>query len=244
MVSDFLRDAACENEPAPKALIAPHAGYLYSGPIAASAYARLGKDRHVISRIVLIGPAHYEAFVGLAVSEMDAFATPLGEVPLDKAALGQIITLPQVHVFDDAHEPEHCLEVHLPFLQWILERFTLVPLLVGEARDEQIRQVLEVLWNGPATRIVVSSDLSHYLSYEDARALDRATARAIEALRAEALDSEHACGCQPIRGLLDAGRQHALRARTVDLRNSGDTAGSCERVVGYGAFVFDENRTE
>lgn len=240
MIAGFLRMAAGAGEPAPKAVIAPHAGYIYSGPVAASAYVRWQKDRDVIRRIILIGPAHYEAFTGLATCGMDAFRTPLGEVPLDKAASTGIARLPQVLVFDGAHEPEHCLEVHLPFLQTILERFTLVPLLVGDARDEQIAQVLEVLWNGPATRIVVSSDLSHFHSSTEARMLDQATARAIEALEEKSLDSENACGCQPIRGLLRVARKRALRARTVDLRNSGDTAGPRDRVVGYGAFVFEE----
>ncbi len=240
MISDFLKCAHPSDEPAPKAIIAPHAGYIYSGPIAASAYARLEKARAIIRRIVLLGPAHYEAFVGVAASEADAFATPLGLVPLDKPAIARISALPHVRPREEAHEPEHCLEVHLPFLQTILDEFTLVPLLVGEASDEQISQVLEVLWGGPETRIVVSSDLSHYHSHAEARTLDRATASAIEALRGEALDSEQACGCEPIRGLVRSARSHGLRARTVDLRNSGDTAGSRDRVVGYGAFVFAE----
>ncbi|MBI2925353.1 MAG: AmmeMemoRadiSam system protein B [Verrucomicrobia bacterium] len=240
MVSGFLKCAHPCDEPAPKAIIAPHAGYLYSGPIAASAYARLEKARATVRRIVLLGPAHYEAFAGVATSEVDAFATPLGLVPLDSQVLARISALPHIRPREQAHQPEHCLEVHLPFLQTILDEFTLVPLLVGEATDEQISEMLEALWGGPETRIVVSSDLSHYHSHGEARTLDQATARAIEALRSDALDSEQACGCEPIRGLLRSARRHGLRVRTVDLRNSGDTAGSREQVVGYGAFVFAE----
>ena len=240
MVGGLLKSAGASDEPAPKAIIAPHAGYIYSGPIAASAYARLEGARRVIRRIVLIGPAHYEAFAGLATSAVDAFATPLGLVSLDQEASARIRALPHVRAREAAHAEEHCLEVHLPFLQTILTEFTLVPLLVGEASDEQISQVLEALWGGPETRVVVSSDLSHFHDYPTAQSLDRATAHAIEALRGADMGGEQACGCEPIRGLLRSARTHGLHARTVDLRNSGDTAGSRERVVGYGAFVFSE----
>ena len=228
--------------PAPKALIAPHAGYLYSGPIAASAYAQLLPARDQIKRIVLFGPSHYVALDGLATSSAEAFATPLGIVPVDVEAVRQVRSLPQVREFDAAHAQEHSLEVQLPFLQCVLGDFTLVPLAVGEATPEDISQVLDALWDGPETRLVVSSDLSHYHDFQTAQRLDRATAKAIEALKPGGIGEERACGRMPIRGLLEAARRHGLRARTVDLRNSGDTAGPHDRVVGYGAFVFEEAR--
>jgi AmmeMemoRadiSam system protein B len=240
LIRVLLSQAPPPDGPAPKALIAPHAGYLYSGPIAASAYAQLAPVRDVVTRVVLLGPSHFVAVDGLAATSAEAFATPLGVVPLDVEALRQIAKLPQVRVLDEAHEREHSLEVHLPFLQTVLNRFTLVPLAVGEATPEEIGQVLEVLWGGPETRFVISSDLSHYCDSEAARRLDRVTANAIEAMNPEAIGEDQACGRIPIRGLLHAARRHGLRARTVDLRNSGDTAGPREQVVGYGAFVFEE----
>ena len=226
--------------PGPKALIAPHAGYLYSGPIAASAYARLIPAREVITRIVLLGPSHYVALKGLATSSAEGFATPLGKVPVDLEAVRQVRALPQVQELNEAHAREHSLEVQVPFLQAVLGRFTLVPLAVGEATPEEVSQVLEALWGGAETRFVISSDLSHYHDCETARRLDRATADAIEALKPAGIAEEGACGRIPIRGLLHSARGHRLRARTVDLRNSGDTAGPRDKVVGYGAFVFEQ----
>ena len=225
---------------APKALIAPHAGYPYSGPIAASAYAQLIPARDQIKRIILLGPSHYVAVQGLATSSAEAFATPLGVVPVDVEAVRQVRLLPQVRELDEAHAQEHSLEVQLPFLQTVLGDFTLVPLAVGDASADDITQVLDLLWGGPETRIVISSDLSHYQDFQTARRLDRATAEAIEALKPGGIGEERACGRMPICGLLQAARSHGLRARTLDLRNSGDTAGPRDRVVGYGAFVFEE----
>ena len=227
--------------PGPKALIAPHAGYLYSGPIAASAYAQLLPARDLIKRIVLLGPSHYVAFDGLATSSAEAFATPLGVVPVDLDAVRRLRALPQVQELDEAHAHEHSLEVQLPFLQTVLGDFTLVPLAVGDATPDEVSQVLDMLWGGAETRFVISSDLSHYYDFQTARRLDRATAQAIEALKPAGLGEDSACGRIPIRGLLQAARQHGLRARTVDLRNSGDTAGPRDKVVGYGAFVFEQN---
>ena len=240
-VKSLLASAKTPDGPAPKAIIAPHAGYDYSGPVAASAYARLQSARDSIKRVVLIGPAHYAEFDGLATSSADAFSTPLGTVSLDKNAIVQLRFLPQVKVFDQAHEPEHCLEVQVPFLQTVLDRFALVPLLVGNAAEEAVADVLAALWDGPETCVVVSSDLSHYHEYQTARILDQTTARAIEALQAEELDGDQACGVRPIRGLLHLARERGLRPRCVDLRNSGEIAGPCDRVVGYGAFVFTEH---
>ncbi len=240
LVTDFLAQAAPATGPSPKALIAPHAGYLYSGPIAASAYAHFALARDQIKRIVLFGPSHYVALDGLATSSAEAFATPLGVVPVDVEAVREVRSLPQVRELDEAHALEHSLEVQLPFLQCTLGEFELVPLAVGDASPEDISQVLDVLWDGSETRFVVSSDLSHYYDFETAQRLDRATAKAIEALKPGGVAEERACGRMPIRGLLQAARKHGLRARTVDLRNSGDTAGPHDRVVGYGAFVFED----
>jgi AmmeMemoRadiSam system protein B len=231
--------AACEvSGAAPKAIIAPHAGYVYSGPIAASVYARLAQARESISRVILLGPSHRVPFRGLAASSADAFETPLGSVPVDREAIETLLRLPQVRVLDAAHAQEHSLEVHIPFLQVILAAFTLVPLAVGDAGPEEVAEVLQAVWGGEETAIVVSSDLSHYHDYETARRRDEATSRAIEGLRPEDIQHEDACGRDPVNGLLRVARARGLRATTLDLRNSGDTAGSHDRVVGYGAYAF------
>ena len=222
----------------PKAVIAPHAGYIYSGAVAASAYVRLTACRDQIERVVLLGPAHRVAVRGLAAPESDAFATPLGRVRLDREALERSLVLPQVVSFDAAHAPEHSLEVHLPFLQVLLGEFSLVPFVVRGATPEEVAEVLELLWGGPETLIVVSTDLSHYRDYETARRLDAAATRAIEALEPEAIGDEQACGRVPVQGLLLAAQRHGLHAETVDVRNSGDTAGPRNEVVGYGSYVF------
>ncbi len=238
-VRDFLSGAG-GNGPVPKALIAPHAGYVYSGAVAAEAYARLAPAAERITRVVLIGPCHRVAVRGLAVSGAEGFATPLGTVPVDDAARTRALELPQVRVLDDAHAEEHSLEVHLPFLQVMLGDFSIVPLVVGQASTDQVAGVLEALWGGPETLIVVSSDLSHYLDYEAARTMDGETCRAIERLDAAGIGPEQACGRVPVAGLLALARRRGLRVATVDLRNSGDTAGTRDRVVGYGAWVFTE----
>ncbi|MTW20148.1 AmmeMemoRadiSam system protein B [Allochromatium palmeri] len=222
----------------PKALIVPHAGYIYSGPIAATAYATLAAVRGQIQRVVLLGPSHRLPFVGLAASSADVFATPLGPIPIDQAAVERALTLPQVQRLDAAHAQEHSLEVQLPFLQQVLDDFTLVPLVVGEATPESVAEVLDLLWGGPETLIVVSSDLTHYLDYRTAQRIDAATSEAIEALRPESIGYDQACGRAPLNGLLTLARRRGLRAETLDLRNSGDTAGSRDQVVGYGAYAF------
>jgi len=240
MVQGFLSGALPDAAAAPKAVIAPHAGYIYSGPIAASAYARLAPARLVIKRVVLIGPSHFVSFEGLAAASAQAFATPLGLVPVELEAVGRICALPQVMVLDQAHAREHSLEVQLPFLQVALGDFQIVPLLLNNAADEVVDRVLDALWGGPETCWVISSDLSHYHAYASAREMDAATSRAIEQLRPQDITEDQACGRVPICALLRAARRHGLRARTVDLRNSGDTAGQRSQVVGYGAFVFEE----
>jgi len=226
---------------APKAIIAPHAGYVYSGPIAGCAYAQVARRAATVRRVVLAGPAHRVHVPGVAVPAAHAFATPLGSIPLDLDAIESIRALPFVEAGDRAHALEHSLEVHLPFLQSLLGEFTLVPLVVGGATPGQMAALLGKLWGGPETLVVVSSDLSHYLPYEAARARDGGTARAILALEAT-LDPEDACGAAPINGLLTLARERGLSAGLVDLRNSGDTAGGRDQVVGYGAFAFHESR--
>lgn len=222
----------------PKALIVPHAGYVYSGPVAASAYACLAPLRGRVERVVLFGPAHRVPIRGLAVLPAEAMRTPLGLVSIDRAGVNALSDLPQVERSERAHRLEHSLEVQLPFLQEVLGAFSIVPLLVGDATDEEVAEVFERLWGGPETLFVVSSDLSHYHDYETARRLDAAACRAIESFDAEALDWESACGRMPIRGLLRAAASHGLVAQTLDLRSSGDTAGPRDQVVGYGAWAF------
>ena len=222
----------------PKALIVPHAGYVYSGPIAASAYAPLAVLRGLIRRVVVLGPAHRIALRGLALPGADAFETPLGSIPVDSAT-AQLKALPQVVEHCSAHALEHSVEVQLPFLQETLGDFALVPLVVGDASADEVAEVLQALWGGPETLIVISSDLSHYLPYEIARRTDRRTAQAIGALD-PTLDHSQACGAVPVNGMLAVARRVGLRVELLDLRNSGDTAGDRARVVGYGAWAFYE----
>jgi AmmeMemoRadiSam system protein B len=226
--------------PVPKAIIAPHAGYMYSGAVAALAYALLARARDRIRRVVLIGPSHRVPFRGLAASSADAFATPLGLVPLDREAVDALLALPQVRVLDHAHGAEHSLEVHLPFLQMVLDAFRLVPLVAGEAAPQEVAEVLDAAWGGSETLVVASSDLSHYLDYQTARRIDAATCRAIEGLSWEDVGEDQACGRIGVNGLLEAARRRRMRVRTLDLRNSGDTAGPRDEVVGYGAWAFEE----
>lgn len=236
-VDDYLAEASPDGEP-PKALIVPHAGYIYSGPIAATAYATLARVRASVHRVVLLGPSHRVPLRGLAASSADRFVTPLGPVELDRDAIDLALALPQVRLMDAAHAQEHSLEVQLPFLQEVLERFSLVPFVVGDADPEEVAEVLDLLWGGPETLIVISSDLSHYHAYASARAMDTATSEAIEALRPQDIGYDQACGRIPVNGLLETARRRGMQARTLDLRNSGDTAGSREQVVGYGAYVL------
>lgn len=224
---------------APKALIVPHAGYVYSGPVAAMAYARLSLYRDRVDRVVLFGPCHRVPVRGLALSGAGAFRTPLGNVPVDREACNELLA-PDVTVFEASHAFEHCLEVQLPFLQTVLGAFRLVPVLVGSVTPARVAEVLNLAWNGPRTLIVISSDLSHYLGYDRARQRDTQTCAAIEALDAGPIDHESACGATPIGGLLMAARERGMTVTTLALRNSGDTAGDRQRVVGYGCWEFHE----
>ncbi len=237
-VERLLGEAEVRPGQAPKGLIVPHAGYDYSGPIAASGYAQLKALDGTVRKVILIGPAHFVAVPGLALPAAAEFATPVGRVPIHAEARRIAEAFGFVTTSAAAHKPEHALEVQLPFLQMILGEFELVPLLAGRVEPAQIAAVLEALWGGPETLVVISSDLSHFLTWSAARELDSATAAAIERLSPEEIGENQACGRVPIQGLLHCARTRGLAARTLDLRNSGDTAGSRERVVGYGAFAF------
>ena len=226
-----------DDRPAPKALIVPHAGYVYSGPIAASAYRRLIPARATIRKVVLVGPSHRVPLDGVAVPSADAFATPLGLVPVDREGRDAVAAHPAVRIDDWPHAAEHSLEVQLPFLQLVLDRFEVLPLVVGDCPPEMVADVLDVVWGGPETVVVASTDLSHYHPYAEATALDARTARAIVAVAPEAVGDRDACGAFGLRGVLTAARRRRMSVEQIDLRNSGDTAGDRQRVVGYGAFA-------
>ena len=221
----------------PKAVIAPHAGFIYSGPTAAVAFHTLVASDAPIRRVVLLGPAHRAPVAGLALPAASGFATPLGEVLVDLDLATRVAELPGVEVDAAAHAEEHSLEVELPFLQVLLSDFRILPLVVGNASPTTVSEVLESVWDEPETRIVISSDLSHYHPYEVARRLDRETAERVVALRGP-IAYDRACGAGPINGLLEVARRRSLSASLLDLRNSGDTAGDRGQVVGYGAFAF------
>jgi AmmeMemoRadiSam system protein B len=239
MLATMLAAAPGDGLPAPKAMIVPHAGYIYSGPVAATGYARLRPLANRVHRVVVMGPSHRVAFHGLAVPDDSIFRTPLGDISLDTGAIQELLALPQVHVDNEAHRLEHSVEVHLPFLQEMLETFTLVPIVVGDATPREVCDVISMLWNGPETLLIMSSDLSHYHDYETATRLDRATSHAIETLAFEKIGYEHACGRNPVSGLLLYARKHDLSVEILDLRNSGDTAGPRDQVVGYGTYVIN-----
>jgi MEMO1 family protein len=239
-VLDLLAEIAVSPNLVPKALIAPHAGYVYSGRVAAAAFATLQDQAVSITRVVLIGPAHYVHVRGIAAPTVDAFVTPVGSVPVDVEVLRTIDDFQFVTRADAPHTPEHSLEVELPFLQTILVSFKVVPLVVGDSRPQDVALVLRRLWGGAETLIVVSSDLSHYHSYETARRLDLATAAAIEHGDWASLGPNQACGCLAVAGLLVETERRGLKARRLELRNSGDSAGSRDQVVGYGAWLFGQ----
>jgi MEMO1 family protein len=238
-LSEAFADSRPPDPPVtPKALVAPHAGYVYSGAIAASAYRTI-EGRDDIRRVVLLGPSHFVPFEGLAAPAADVFRTPLGDFDIASDARDVVGALPQVTVSDTPHMREHSLEVQLPFLQHQLSgSVDLLPLAVGYCPPEAVAGVLEAIWGGPETLVVVSTDLSHYLDSKTARARDSATAEAVLELNPDAIGDGSACGSYGLRGLLIAARSHELDCRLLDLRNSGDTAGGPEQVVGYGAFAF------
>jgi AmmeMemoRadiSam system protein B len=237
-VAGLLAEAPGYAGPRAKALIAPHAGYIYSGKVAATAFAALRDIAGTVTRVVVIGPAHYVALRGIAVPTADAFATPLGRVPVDRAALTALADLPFVVEADAPHAPEHALEVELPFLQTLLGSFALVPFVVGAAAPQDVAEVLGRLWGGAETLVVISSDLSHYHDYDTARRRDALTAAMIERGDWAQLGADNACGHLPVAGLLVEGGRRGLTAQRLALCNSGDTAGGRDRVVGYGAWSF------
>lgn len=242
-VERYLEDAAREapGSPVPvTALVVPHAGYVYSGPVAARAYAKLCALKGRVRRVVLIGPAHFVSVSGLAVPRAEVFECPLGAFPVDRAAIESVAHLPDVRVSDAPHAPEHSLEVQLPFLWACLGKVPLVPLVVGDAGPAAVSDVLARLWRDPETLLVVSTDLSHYQSYREARRRDTATAAAIEVLDHTSFGPEAACGYRGLAGAMVLARQRELAVHRLDLRNSGDTAGPRDRVVGYGAWALTE----
>lgn len=222
----------------PFAIIAPHAGYIYSGPIAATAYRLLKHHADRIRHVVLLGPSHRLPFTGMALSSADFFSTPLGNIPIDKPGYDLVARQPAVLVMDAAHSQEHSLEVQLPFLQLVLDEFTLLPVVVGNVHQQEVADVIELLSQRPGTLFVISSDLSHYHDYATAQKIDRQTSDAIQNLQPELINYEMACGRNPLIGILEVARRHHLHVTTLDLRNSGDTAGSRDRVVGYGAYLI------
>ena len=233
-----LLNQANSRQVIPKALIVPHAGYIYSGPVAASAYVLL-QQRSEINRVVLLGPSHRVPLLGIAASTASSFATPLGNICVDQEKITQLTEKNLASYLDQAHQLEHSLEVHLPFLQQALpEPFVLLPLVVGETSAQEVADLLEFLWDGPETLIVVSTDLSHYHDYATAKQMDSATSRAIEDLRYQDIGYDQACGRNPLSGLLLLARQKGLQCELLDQRNSGDTAGPRDQVVGYGAYAI------
>lgn len=238
-VAEGMARAGDRAVPRPRAVIVPHAGYVYSGPIAGSAYAIIAEHASGIERVLLLGPPHRVPVRGLATSTAAAFETPLGRVPVDQAAIDRLVAAhPRVHRFDVAFAGEHCIEVQLPFLQVLLDQFSLIPLLVGTADAEEVAAILAPFWDADDSLIVVSSDLSHYLDYDSAQALDARTSEAIRTLHPERIAPEQACGRNAVAGLLTLAKARQAEGRVLDLRSSGDTAGPRDRVVGYGAYAF------
>ena len=238
MVTRYVSNADVGKLNTPKAIIAPHAGYIYSGAIAGSAYKPLYDNRSNIKRVILLGPAHRCGFKGIAATNVDSWTTPIGSVKIDKAGINEALRVDWVNIVEEAYYMEHGLEVQLPFLINTLDDFTLVPLVIGEAKPEVVAGLLETIWGDDETLIVISSDLSHYCDYNTAKEIDARTTKSIENLDPDSINYEQACGRKAIQGLLHMARQTGLHSQVLDLRNSGDTAGSRDRVVGYGAYYF------
>jgi len=236
-VNELLKAESALPDPLPKALIVPHAGYIYSGSTAAYAFRCLLTDPDQVKRVLLIGPAHRVYVEGMAIPSVDSFATPLGEIPLDREGLDQIVDLPAVQVSDEAHREEHSLEVQLPFLQAVLNEFTLIPVVVGGAAADEVAAVIDALVDDPHTLLVISSDLSHFLSYPEARQADASTCDYI-LHKSTSLKGEQACGARAINGLMASTKCRALKVKLLHACNSGDTAGDPNRVVGYAAFAL------
>ncbi len=240
LVDQLLKQANARSTAVPKVLIVPHAGYVYSGAVAASGFVHLQPLKDTVRRVILLGPSHRFPLRGIAAPSASYFRTPLGDVPIDQEALQSVLDMPLVDTLDAAHDLEHSLEVQLPFLQSILTDFSLVPLVVGQTAPEDIAKVLEKLWGGEETLIVISSDLSHYHGYAEARQLDLETSSMITRMDYANIRGDDACGCNPLNGLLYLAKSKNMHIEQLDLRNSGDTAGSRDQVVGYGAFLLGE----
>jgi len=236
-VNELLNAETAVAEALPEALIVPHAGYIYSGSTAAYAFRCLLADPDQVKRVLLIGPAHRVYVDGMAIPSVDYFATPLGEVALDRTGLDQISRLPGVQISDEAHRDEHSLEVQLPFLQTVLNDFSLVPVVVGGAGADQVAAVIDALTTDPHTLVVVSSDMSHFLGYQDARRVDASTCEHI-LRKSTTLKGDEACGARAINGLMASTRFQAMEVSLLHACNSGDTAGEPNRVVGYAAFAL------
>jgi len=240
LVNNELSQVTLKSQHSPLAIIVPHAGYIYSGAIAASVFKYLQNFRSIIKRILLIGPSHRVDFQGLALSNADFFQTPLGKVRLDKNSQVKLLNIPDIQLLDQAHENEHSLEVQLPFLQQVLDSFSLIPIVAGRASAELVAQTIDTIWDGEETLIVISSDLSHYHDYKTAQELDNTTSKAILDLDYTSISSANACGYVGINGLLLFAKNRHLKASIIDVRNSGDTAGDKNSVVGYGGYIFEE----
>ncbi|ARN75998.1 AmmeMemoRadiSam system protein B [Oceanicoccus sagamiensis] len=242
-VKQLLSDASQAQQHSPiqaKAIIVPHAGYIYSGSTAAKAFSALGPKASTIKRVVMVGPAHRVKLRGLAISDVQYFRTPLGDIPIDQEANSACLNLPEVQIMDSAHWQEHSLEVQLPFLQAVLEDFSLVPVIVGDSTSAEVQALLDLLWGGPETLIVISSDLSHFHDYSTAQYIDRSTCEAIEHFDLDHIDLKQACGSIGLKALLQAAKHRNMQVHTLGLCNSGDTSGDQERVVGYGSWAFTD----
>jgi MEMO1 family protein len=237
-IADLLGRVEDVESEIPKAVIAPHAGYIYSGKVAANVYAQFKTVQSSIKKIILLGPSHRVAFHGMAIPSVDYFATPLGKIKLDASLLATLKHFPHVIVSDQAHAEEHSLEVQLPFMQTVFDEFELLPIVVGQIDPEAVADLLNNVWGEDDTLIVVSSDLSHFLSYDQAVSQDQKTTEMIRQFQYHTIKGEDACGCHPMNGLLCLAQQKDLKVRLLAQNNSGDTAGDKRRVVGYGGYGF------
>lgn len=224
--------------PQPKALIVPHAGYIYSAVTAAKAYLTLINYTNDIKRVVLIGPAHRFYFKGIALSSASHFCTPLGDIPTDLDLHSLLLRDPNVQIMDNAHAEEHSLEVQLPFLQTLLGDFAIIPIIIGDAAIEDVRNIIEATWGGRETLIIISSDLSHFEDYEETRSIDKHTRNAIESLNEELIQKHQACGSIGVKSMIRAALVHRLNVDTLHMCNSGDNSSDKKRVVGYGSWAF------
>ena len=237
MVDGFIQKAL-SFDLRPRAIIAPHAGYIYSGSIAGTAYKTIAAVRDQIENVIIMSPAHRFYLRGIALHMADAFATPLGNIPVNIGIVKKIKQFSSVQWEERSFIQEHGLETHLPFIQRAFKPgIKIVPMIVGECQESEVAEILESVWEDPRNFVIISSDLSHFHSYADAKKLDRNTVDLIQNLDSQSLDTEFACGHYPICGLLNLARNRKLKIKALDIRSSGDTAGSKESVVGYGSFA-------